>query len=133
MTLKDEIVRELSEDCPDCRDLIDAVAVDAVVDDELFDRGYLEDVVNYGCQSGSCSGLIYHYQTRAFSRNHLEGILSWFMFRKSQGEEEPFHFLNKCETAGICFDHLAWAVYEDICAEILSFLDSNLKTEKGEQ
>ena len=74
---------------------------------------YLEDVCNHGCVSGTCSGLIYYADTKAFYIKHMEEI------DEIRGDmEESIGVPLKIGTP--IYNWLAWFAYEETARTILS-------------
>lgn len=88
-----------------------------VIDDILEQHGdtdeevqsYLQNVYQYGGQSGAITSLIYHDDTEEFTKHHLTEILDIY--------NETLEFNNNKE---LSVDYLAWLGYETIVNIILS-------------
>lgn len=91
------------------------VASDALNHDD-YAVGYLQDVCNHGCQSGTCSGLIYYTDTHAFYdefADECDEVLE--EYEQNTGEGFKFEGRDVRNT-------LAWMAYEEKAREVLSEL-----------
>tara|TARA_Y100000588_G_scaffold222725_1_gene236626 strand:+ start:93 stop:446 length:354 start_codon:yes stop_codon:yes gene_type:complete len=86
------------------------VATDALDSESPLD--YLQDVTNYGCISGSVSGLIYYVDTHAFFDNHYEEIEAM----RYDWEDQTG---TKLYPNGDLKNWYAWFAYERKCSELL--------------
>lgn len=105
-----------------------------VIVEDLLDqddpKGYIEDVTNHGCVSGTCAELIYYKDTCAFYGKHKEEI--WEMAGECQqagGYKTVLEFLatlNGAENADTVdqFENLmAWFAYEETTRKVAGMLD----------
>lgn len=75
---------------------------------------YLLDVVNFGCQSGIVSSLIYYEQTKAFFATYFGEI-----FELIQYEEEE----SGCKVdIDYSYNSFSWWAYEYICNQLWQLL-----------
>lgn len=94
-------------------------------------EGYIKDVLQYGCQAGAVSGLIYYYQTTAFFEKHraeIVGMLREIM--RGVGIKSPAElFDDKWDDDDyFCEDVynqnlLAWFGYEETLREVASVFE----------
>lgn len=87
-------------------DIMSVVARDALAN-KGYEIGYLNDVVNHGCVSGTCNNLIYYKDTHAFYLEHQDecnDILN--EYEDNTGEGFKFEGRDILNT-------LAWIGYED--------------------
>lgn len=80
-------------------------------DEEI--KGYIENVLNYGCVSGTVSSLTYYRDTKKFFKEYFEEILEI----AEQVKEE--YGLDNIE---LNFNNLAWLGYEETLRNIASEL-----------
>ena len=89
-------------DILDCRDK----------DEEI--KGYIQDVINYGCKSGIVTSLIYLNETRNFFKEYFEEILDIY-----QDIREEL-LLTGVE---VNYNDLSWLAYEETVRRIASELE----------
>lgn len=99
-------------------ELIQRVIEDALEHNEDA-QSWLEDVRQYGCQSGSVSGLIYHSDTKEFFKEYAIEIGEAFFEYKEQFGEQP-HIKTNINS----FDWFAWFGYEWAVGEVLNKLEN---------
>jgi hypothetical protein len=100
-------------------DLIERVIDDAL--DHGEDAQWLEDVRQYGCQSGSVSGLIYYTDTAKFFEEFYDEIQdAFFDYSESIGEQPKIQ-------NGDIKNWFAWFGYEWAVGQVLDRLE-NYKT-----
>lgn len=83
---------------------------------------YLQDVINHGCVSGICSGLIYYHDTHAFYAKHADEI-DEMLEQIVQDMGEPFDTRAGLEDMR---NRLAWMAYEETARAILEDLPSDI-------
>ena len=81
-------------------------------DEEI--KGYIENVLNYGCVSGTVSSLTYYSQTKNFFKDYFEEILEI----TEQVKEE--YGIDNIE---LNYNSLSWLTYEEIVRRIASELE----------
>lgn len=85
--------------------------------DEEDAEQYIKDLLQYGCQSGMVSGLIYYNDTKKFYIEHMEDIEEILQDLQEQGCE-PF--------AGVkypLYNWLAWLGYEETARKVADKLN----------
>lgn len=88
------------------------VAQDALDHDD-YATGYLQDVCNHGCQSGTCSGLIYYKDTHEFYTDFVDEIHEVLEeYEENTGEGFKFEGRDVRNT-------LAWMAYEEKARDVL--------------
>lgn len=101
--------------------LSDALELEEVSENSTGESfGYLEDVTNHGCQSGTCNGLIYYTDTHAFYNEHADEcdeILAEYESNVGEG----FRFGGKDVR-----NTLAWMGYEENARKILEEIEEKL-------
>lgn len=96
------------------QDIAAVVAQDALDATYADDNGlgYLKDVVEHGCQSGTVSGLIYYTDTREFYDTHILEIDEILQdYEDSTGEGFRFNGRPVSNT-------LAWMGYEEVARKL---------------
>ncbi len=94
----------------------------AVVEDILDSRtademeSYIKDVLQYGCISGTVSGLIYYNDTAIFYRKYCEDIDNIYSRLEDELGEAP-----KLSTP--LSNSLAWLGYEETMREIANIIE----------
>lgn len=71
--------------------------------DEIEIKEYMENVINYGCQSGIVGSLIYYYQTNDFFKTHFEEIFELCNELKEEGMNLEFE---------LTANDFSWFAYE---------------------
>ena len=86
-------------------DLMIAIIDDvlSVSTDEEEVKEYMENVINYGCQSGVVSSFIYTYQCNDFFKEHFDEIFEVYNEVKEEGLNVDFD---------LSATNLVWIVYE---------------------
>ena len=92
-------------DILDCRD----------EDEEI--KGYIENVLNYGCVSGVVNSLTYYYQTKNFFQKYFEEIL------EVAEEVKEEYGINNID---LNYNSLSWLAYEEIVQRIAIELDLDI-------
>ena len=119
--LKSETTNELE------KYVLDDIIEYGQIEPEL--ENYLKDVLNHGCQSGICSGLIYYKDTNNFY-DKFEGEI-WDIVNNISEEMEESTFqmidgLNGSKNVGSNEQFknlLAWFAYEETCRKIADKLE----------
>lgn len=106
--------------------------IKCVIDDALDMRGdealtYLEDVRNYGCQSGMVSGLVYYHDTHEFFLEFVEEIQNAFFDYSKQAGEQP-----KIKPHDLR-NWFAWFAYEWAVDQVMTKLENGDFTIKEEE
>ncbi|EJW14064.1 hypothetical protein M5X00_26410 [Paenibacillus alvei] len=102
---------------------IDNELIKCVIEDALENNEdaqlWLEDVRQYGCQSGSVSGLIYHDDTKKFFKEYAVEIgEAFFEYKEEFGGCPPINDnINS-------FDWFAWFGYEWAVCKVLDKLEN---------
>ncbi|OME54014.1 hypothetical protein BSK59_15650 [Paenibacillus odorifer] len=109
-------------------ELIERVINDALDrDDKDYMQSWLEDVRQYGCQSGCVSGLIYYNDTEKFFDEYQEQIQdAFFEFSKQCGQQPIIK-------EGNIKNWFAWFGYEWAVGEVLSSLENYDPSEYNEE
>ena len=83
-------------------------------DEEL--KNYMEDVMNYGCQSGVVRDLLYNYQTNEFFKNNFNEIFDLCNELKEEGMNLEFEItaVNFC---WIAYEILVNRLYNELGLE----------------
>ncbi|TVX86044.1 DUF7222 domain-containing protein [Paenibacillus agilis] len=98
-------------------ELIQRVIEDAIENNEDA-QSWLEDVRQYGCQSGAVSGLIYHSDTKEFFKEYAVEIGEAFF------ESAELINIQRVKDSINSFDWFAWFGYEWAVGEVLSKLEN---------
>ena len=86
-------------------------------EDESAIKYYISDVLQYGCQSGIVTSLIYYYQTRNFFSKYFEEIL------EVAEEVKEEYGINNID---LNYNSLSWLAYEEIVQRIAIELDLDI-------
>ena len=86
-------------------------------DDDGEIKGYINDVLTYGCQSGIVTSLIYYYQTKNFFQKYFEEIL------EVAEEVKEEYGINNID---LNYNSLSWLAYEEIVQRIAIELDLDI-------
>ena len=81
------------------------IILNEVEEDEDVDK-YLDNVLNYGCQSGCVSSLIYHKDCDKFVKEHLSEVLDIYNETREYSSGIPEE---------LTVDYLAWTAFQYIC------------------
>lgn len=84
------------------------IILNEVEKDEDVDK-YLDNVLNYGCQSGCVGSLIYHKDCEKFVREHLLEVLDIYNETRECSSGIPEE---------LTVDYLAWLAFESVCSII---------------
>ena len=85
-------------------DSIDIILAEVQEEDDL-DK-YVDNVLEYGCQSGCVSSLTYTMDTREFVQNNIDEVLEVYNITRAQSSGIP----NELDC-----NFLAWTAFEYIC------------------
>ena len=88
-------------------DSIDIILAE-VQEEEDLDK-YLDNVLEYGCQSGCVSSLTYTMDTREFVQNNIDEVLEVYNITRAQSSGIPQE---------LDVNYLAWLAFEFICFRI---------------
>ena len=80
-------------------------------------KGYIENVLNYGCVSGVVNSLTYYYQTKNFFQKYFEEIL------EVAEEVKEEYGINNID---LNYNSLSWLAYEEIVQRIAIELDLDI-------
>ena len=89
-------------------DLFNAVRDDILLQEDIKD--YLRRVIDYGCQSGIVTSLIYYYQTEKFFDTHIDDIFELY--------NETNRETGYCLRIELSRNDLAWFAYEENAIKI---------------
>ena len=84
-------------------------------DEEI--KSYIENVLNYGCVSGTVSSLTYYSQTKNFFQKYFEEIL------EVAEEVKEEYGINNID---LNYNSLSWLAYEEIVQRIAIELDLDI-------
>lgn len=84
------------------------IILNEVEEDEDVDK-YLDNVLEYGCQSGCVSSLIYHTDCEKFVKEHLVEVLDIYNETREYSSGIPEE---------LTVDYLAWLAFESVCSVI---------------
>ena len=96
-------------------DTIDII-LDQVDNEEELDK-YINQVLQYGCQSGCVSSLIYAGDCREYVQNNIDQVLDIYNITRAESSGIPEE---------LDVNYLAWTAFEYICFRIKN--DYNLVT-----
>ena len=88
-------------------DTIDIILAE-VQEEQDLDK-YLDNVLEYGCQSGCVSSLTYTMDTREFVQNNIDEVLEVYNITRAQSSGIPQE---------LDVNYLAWLSFEYICYRI---------------
>ena len=88
-------------------DTIDIILAE-VQEEEDLDK-YLDNVLEYGCQSGCVSSLTYTMDTREFVQNNIDEVLEVYNITRADCSGIPQE---------LDVNYLAWLAFEYICFRI---------------
>ena len=88
-------------------DSIDIILAE-VQEEEDLDK-YLDNVLEYGCQSGCVSSLTYTMDTREFVQNNIDQVLDIYNITRAESSGIPQE---------LDVNYLAWLAFEYICFRI---------------
>ena len=86
--------------------------VEGIEDDEILST--VEEIVNYGCQSGIVASLVYYKDTEAFFNRHVDEILELIEDAKQTMDMNYIEFSR---------NNLSWFAFEIIAQEIYHELE----------
>ena len=96
-------------------DTIDIILAEVQEEKEL--DLYINQVLEYGCQSGCVSSLTYTMDTREFVQNNIDEVLEVYNITRAESSGIPEE---------LDVNYLAWTAFEYICFRIKN--DYNLVT-----
>ena len=96
-------------------DTIDIILAEVQEEKEL--DLYINQVLQYGCQSGCVSSLTYTMDTREFVQNNIDEVLEVYNITRAESSGIPQE---------LDVNYLAWTAFEYICFRIKN--DYNLVT-----
>ena len=88
-------------------DTIDIILAE-VQEEQDLDK-YLDNVLEYGCQSGCVSSLTYTMDTREFVQNNIDEVLEVYNITRAESSGIPQE---------LDVNYLAWRSFEYICQRI---------------
>ena len=88
-------------------DTIDIILAE-VQEEQDLDK-YLDNVLEYGCQSGCVSSLTYTMDTREFVQNNIDEVLEVYNITRAESSGIPQE---------LDVNYLAWLAFEFICFRI---------------
>ena len=88
-------------------DTIDIILAE-VQEEEDLDK-YLDNVLQYGCQSGCVSSLTYTMDTREFVQNNIDEVLEVYNITRAESSGIPQE---------LDVNYLSWLSFEYICFRI---------------
>ena len=88
-------------------DTIDIILAE-VQEEQDLDK-YLDNVIEYGCQSGCVSSLTYTMDTREFVQNNIDEVLEVYNITRANCSGIPEE---------LDVNYLAWTAFEFICFRI---------------
>lgn len=76
------------------------------------EKGFLEDVMNYGCSSGIVSELIYFNETKCFFIKHMEEIFD--IYNSIKDNLSPNFEVNANNLSWLAFEYMTSIIYNEI-------------------
>lgn len=76
------------------------------------EKGFLEDVLNYGCISGIVPELIYFNQTKCFFIKHMEEIFD--IFNNIKENINPDFEVNANNLSWLAFEYVVNEIYNEV-------------------
>lgn len=76
------------------------------------EKGFLEDVMNYGCASGIVPELIYFNETRCFFIKHMEEIFD--IYNSIKDDLSPNFEVNANNLSWLAFEYMTSIIYNEI-------------------
>ena len=76
------------------------------------EKGFLEDVMNYGCSSGIVPELIYFNETRCFFIKHMEEIFD--IYNSIKDNLSPNFEVNANNLSWLAFEYMTNIIYNEI-------------------
>lgn len=83
-----------------------AFVIEDILDNIEDNPNYVKEVIEYGCESGVVSSLIYYYQTESIFKQFYNEILAIYDTHKLDIDIE------------VNANNLVWLAYEHVCNEI---------------
>ena len=82
------------------------------IDDYEVEKGFLEDVMNYGCISGTVSELIYFNETKDFFIKHMEEIFE--IYNNVKDTLSSDFEVNANNLCWLAFEYMTSIIYNEI-------------------
>lgn len=76
------------------------------------EKGFLEDVMNYGCISGTVPELIYFNETKCFFIKHMEEIFD--IYNQLKNNLSPDFEVNANNLSWLAFEYMTSIIYNEI-------------------
>ena len=76
------------------------------------EKGFLEDVINYGCASGTVPELIYFNETKCFFIKHMEEIFD--IYNELKDDLNPNFEVNANNLSWLAFEYMTNIIYNEI-------------------
>lgn len=84
------------------------------IEDYEEEKGFLEDIINYGCSSGMIGELIYYSETKCFFIKHMEEIFDIYNSIKD----------NLSSDFEVNANNLSWLAFEYVVNEIYNEVEA---------
>ena len=85
--------------------------IEGIEDDEILSA--VEKIVNYGCQSGIVTSLVYYKDTEAFFNRHVDEILELIEDAKQTMDMNYIEF-SRNNLAWFAFEIIAQGIYQEM-------------------
>lgn len=82
------------------------------IEDYEEPKGFLEDIMNYGCASGIVPELIYFNQTECFFIKHMEEIFD--IYNEIKDNISPDFEVNANNLSWLAFEYMTSIIYNEI-------------------
>jgi hypothetical protein len=92
------------------------------IEDYEEPKGFLEDIMNYGCISGTVPELIYYNETKCFFIKHMEEIFDIYNQLKD----------NLSDDFEVNANNLSWLAFEYMVSEIYNEVETMEEEEEEE-
>lgn len=93
-------------------DLFNAVRDDILLQEDIKD--YLERVMDFGCQSGVVTSMIYYYQTEKFFNTHVDEIFELYNQLNEETDYRLRLLLSRNDLSWLAYEEIAIKIYNDL-------------------
>lgn len=76
------------------------------------EKGFLEDVMNYGCSSGIVPELIYYNETECFFIKHMEEIFD--IYNQLKDDLSSYFEVNANNLSWLAFEYMVNEIYNEV-------------------
>lgn len=82
------------------------------IEDYEEEKGFLEDIMNYGCASGIVPELIYYNETECFFIKHMEEIFD--IYNNVKDDLNAYFEVNANNLSWLAFEYVVNEIYNEI-------------------